>query len=168
MHDPIYDLTTIPEPDRIDVTNEGISAVIWATGFRFDYSWVKANAFDKFGYPKTDRGEASAPGLFFLGMNYLHTRKSGIVYGITGDANHVAARSVVILRRRLEAASRDLVHLELAARSPSKSGSAPADHPRSATRYRERLRTAMPGNPASVCQATPSTSATWGSRAACG
>lgn len=92
MHDPIDDLTTIPEPDRIDVTNEGISAVIWATGFRFDYSWVKANAFDKFGYPKTDRGEASAPGLFFLGMNYLHTRKSGIVYGITGDANHVAAR----------------------------------------------------------------------------
>ena len=92
MHDPIDDLTTIPEPDRIDLTNEGISAVIWAAGFRFDYSWVKANAFDKFGYPKTDRGEASAPGLFFLGMNYLHTRKSGIVYGITDDANHVTAR----------------------------------------------------------------------------
>ncbi len=92
IHDPIKDLNVIPEPNQISPTDEGISTIIWATGFRFDYSWIEANAFDKYGYPNTIRGEASIPGLYFLGMNYLHTRKSGIVYGITDDAKHVAAR----------------------------------------------------------------------------
>lgn len=92
IHAPIEDLTLIPEPNRISLKEEGISTIIWATGFRFDYSWIEANAFDKFGYPDTIRGEASIPGLYFLGMNYLHTRKSGIVYGITNDAKHVATK----------------------------------------------------------------------------
>ena len=92
IHDPIKDLNVIPEPSQISPTDEGISTIIWATGFRFDYSWIEANAFDKYGYPNTIRGEASIPGLYFLGMNYLHTRKSGIVYGITDDAKYVAAR----------------------------------------------------------------------------
>ena len=92
IHNPIKDLSVISEPSRIIPTDEGISTIIWTTGFRFDYSWIEANSFDKFGYPNTNRGEASVPGLYFLGMNYLHTRKSGIVYGITDDAKHVAAR----------------------------------------------------------------------------
>ena len=66
--------------------------MIWATGFRFDYSWIEADVTDAVGYPVTERGKTTAPGLYFLGLNFLHTRKSGIVYGVGADAEHVAAR----------------------------------------------------------------------------
>ena len=40
----------------------------------------------------TARGETAVPGLYFLGLNYLHTRKSGIIYGVGEDARYVAER----------------------------------------------------------------------------
>ena len=85
-------LDSYAEPDHLDLAAEGVLAVIWATGFRFDYSWIHTNVFDDFRYPITRRGETSAPGLYFLGLNYLHSRKSGIIYGVGEDAEHVAAR----------------------------------------------------------------------------
>lgn len=91
-HAPAASLDRFEEPDRLDLAAEGVSAVIWATGFRFDYSWINADVFDDFGYPVTKRGETAAPGLYFLGLNYLHSRKSGIIYGVGEDAEHVAGR----------------------------------------------------------------------------
>lgn len=82
----------VPGPDQIDLHAEGISAIIWATGFKFDYSWVKADVFDGFGYPVTARGETAARGLYFLGLNFLHSRKSGIIYGVGEDAAYAAGR----------------------------------------------------------------------------
>ena len=70
-----------------------------ATGFRFDFSWIAADVFDAFGYPITTRGETRVPGLYFLGLNYLHSRKSGIIYGAGEDAEHVAVQ----IRHYLEA-----------------------------------------------------------------
>lgn len=90
-HAPLADLEQVPEPSTFDLTTAGISSVIWATGFRFDYSWVQADVTDAVGYPVTERGETTAPGLYFLGLNFLHTRKSGIVYGVGADAEHVTA-----------------------------------------------------------------------------
>lgn len=91
-HDPIEDLYSVPEPEQWDLVAEGVTTVIWATGFGFDFSWISADTFDTFGYPTTNRGESRQPGLFFLGLNYLHTRRSGIVHGVGPDALHVAAR----------------------------------------------------------------------------
>lgn len=82
----------VPAPDQIDLRSEGISTIIWATGFKFDFSWVKADVFDGFGYPVTARGETAARGLYFLGLNFLHSRKSGIIYGVGDDAAHVTGR----------------------------------------------------------------------------
>lgn len=98
-HAPATALERYAEPDHLDLAAEGISSVIWATGFRFDYSWIHANIFDDFGYPVTRRGETAAPGLYFLGLNYLHSRKSGIIYGVGEDAEHVAARIRVFLEK---------------------------------------------------------------------
>lgn len=97
-HAPVASLVSYPEPDRLDLATEGITSVIWATGFRFDYTWIDADVFDRFGYPITRRGETGAPGLHFLGLNYLHSRKSGIIYGVGEDAAHVANR----VRHRLD------------------------------------------------------------------
>lgn len=91
-HEPLSDYDRFEEPDRFDLKAEGVSAVVWATGFRFDYSWVGADIFDSYGYPITARGETAAAGLYFLGLNYLHSRKSGIIYGVGEDAAHVAGR----------------------------------------------------------------------------
>ena len=76
----------------LDLAAAGVTTVVWATGFRFDYSCINADVTDGFGYPATARGETAAPRLYFLGLNFLYTRRSGIVYGVGPDAEHVAAR----------------------------------------------------------------------------
>jgi putative flavoprotein involved in K+ transport len=91
-HVPLADLEQVLEPDTLSLANEGISSIIWATGFQFDFSWIEADVTDEVAYPVTDRGETTAAGLYFLGLNFLHTRKSGIVYGVGADAEHVATQ----------------------------------------------------------------------------
>lgn len=91
-HDPLDNLAAVPQPDVLNLKEAGITTVIWATGFGFDFSWIDAGIFDGYGYPVTQRGETAAAGLYFLGLNYLHTRRSGVVYGIGPDAEHIAAR----------------------------------------------------------------------------
>ena len=54
---------------------------VWST-FR---CWIPG------GYPIQQRGVTKFPGLYFLGMNLLHSRKSGILFGVGDDAAHVAA-----------------------------------------------------------------------------
>lgn len=84
-------------PREVILREAGIRTVIWATGFGFDFSWVGFPIFDEFGYPYTQRGVTEVDGLYFLGLNWLHTRKSGIILGAAGDARHVVEH----LRRNL-------------------------------------------------------------------
>ena len=76
-------------PARIDISRENIGTVIWATGFGFDFSWVRFPIFDEFGFPFQTRGVTAIDGLYFLGLKWLHTRKSGIIMGAKEDASHV-------------------------------------------------------------------------------
>ena len=82
-------------PGRLDLGQENVGAVIWATGFSFDFRWVAPAALDSFGYPVTRKGVTAVPGLYFIGLNWLHKRKSGIVYGIREDAEHIARHIVM-------------------------------------------------------------------------
>jgi putative flavoprotein involved in K+ transport len=68
----------------------GITSIIWATGYSFDFSWIKFPIFDEYGYPVQERGITSQPGLYFLGLNWMHQRKSGLFLGVGEDAAHVA------------------------------------------------------------------------------
>jgi len=83
---------------ELDLNVEGISTVIWATGYTFDYSLVKLPMTDADGYPIQQRGVTDYPGLYFLGMPWLHSRRSGILFGVGDDAayvaNHIAAREL--------------------------------------------------------------------------
>jgi putative flavoprotein involved in K+ transport len=74
----------------LDLAEAGIRTVIWSTGFRSDWSWVDAPAFDGTGYPVNVRGVTSVPGLYVLGLPWLHTWGSGRFAGIARDAEHVA------------------------------------------------------------------------------
>jgi len=81
----------------LDLKACGISTVIWATGYTFDYSLVKLPVVDADGYPIQKRGVTRFDGLYFLGMPWLHNRKSGILFGVGDDAaylaENIAARS---------------------------------------------------------------------------
>ena len=79
---------------ELDLKSAGITSVIWATGFKFDFSLVKLPAFDEDGYPVQQRGVTAYPGLYFIGLPFLHTRNSGLLFGVGADAAHVASAIV--------------------------------------------------------------------------
>lgn len=74
----------------LDLEAERVNTVIWATGYRADWSWVRLPAFDGTGYPTHHRGVTTVPGLYVLGLPWLHTWGSGRFAGLTRDAEHVA------------------------------------------------------------------------------
>ncbi|MCJ7659597.1 MAG: NAD(P)-binding domain-containing protein [Anaerolineales bacterium] len=75
---------------ELELEAAGITSVVWATGYKFDFGIVKLPAFDADGYPLQQRGVTEFPGLYFIGLPFLHTFKSGILAGVGDDAAHVA------------------------------------------------------------------------------
>ncbi len=69
-----------------------VSAVIWATGYRPDYSWIKLPIFDADGRLRHRRGVTDAPGLYFLGLTWQHTRGSALIGWVKDDAEFIAGR----------------------------------------------------------------------------
>lgn len=74
----------------LDLAEEGISAVIWATGYVSDYSWLDVDAFDEQGKPSHQRGVSSEPGVYFLGLPWQSRRGSSFIWGVWHDAKYVA------------------------------------------------------------------------------
>lgn len=83
---------------ELDLKISGISTIIWAIGYSFDFSFVKLPVVDSDGYPIQKRGVTNYDGLYFLGMPWLHSRRSGILFGVGDDAayiaQHIAARNI--------------------------------------------------------------------------
>src|SRR6266699_1897142 len=69
-----------------DGTELEVETVIWATGFRSDYSWIHAPVLDPQGTPVHRRGVTSSPGLFFLGMKNQYSRGSSLIGWVRHDA----------------------------------------------------------------------------------
>lgn len=68
-----------------------ISSIIWATGYKFNFSLVKLPVFDEDGYPVQKRGVTEYPGLYFIGLPFLHTLKSGLIFGVSDDAAYIVS-----------------------------------------------------------------------------
>jgi putative flavoprotein involved in K+ transport len=73
-----------------DGTQLDVGAVIWATGFRADHSWVDVPVFDDAGRLLHRRGVTDSPGLYFLGLTWQHTRGSALLGWVKDDAEHIA------------------------------------------------------------------------------
>lgn len=67
------------------------AAVVWATGFRPDFGWIEAPVLSARGIPVHRRGVTSAPGLYFLGLSWLHTRGSALIGWVGRDAEYLAS-----------------------------------------------------------------------------
>lgn len=76
-------------PVAVDLDAEGISSVVWATGYTTDFSIVDAPIFDDTGYPMYRRGVTQAAGLYFVGLHWLHSQGSSLLGGVGADAEYV-------------------------------------------------------------------------------
>lgn len=77
---------------ELDLAARGIQTVIWAMGYAWDFGWVRFPVLDDDGYPLQTRGVTECPGLYFLGLHWLHTRKSALLLGVGDDAAFLAER----------------------------------------------------------------------------
>jgi putative flavoprotein involved in K+ transport len=78
------------DPTELELGREGVTTVLWAGGFRPAFSWIDLPIFDELGFPLASRGVSDVPGLGFVGLPWLHTRKSPLLLGVGDDAGHVA------------------------------------------------------------------------------
>ena len=89
----------LPNPPirSLDLGASGITTVIWCTGFRGDFGWVQLPGvlFDR-GQPVHEDGVAAVPGIYFAGLDFASTRKSGTILAIAEEAHrlveHIAHR----------------------------------------------------------------------------
>ncbi|QYM74650.1 NAD(P)/FAD-dependent oxidoreductase [Leucobacter luti] len=75
---------------ELDLAAAGINSIVWATGYRADYSWLKVAAFDAFGRPVHQRGVSPEPGVYFLGLPWQSRRGSSFIWGVWHDAKYLA------------------------------------------------------------------------------
>jgi len=81
MTDPILEL---------DFAAAGITSIVWAVGFAFDYDWLQVDSFDELGRPRHQRGVAVEPGVYFLGLPWQSRRGSSFLWGVWHDAKYLA------------------------------------------------------------------------------
>ena len=87
-----YAPTEVGASPRLSLTlGRDVRTVIWATGFRPDYSWLHVPVFDRKGELMHDRGIVDAPGLYVLGLPYLRRRKSSFMHGAEDDVRELGA-----------------------------------------------------------------------------
>jgi putative flavoprotein involved in K+ transport len=75
---------------QLDLEEAGVGSVIWATGFKGDFSWIHLPILDGEENPIHKRGVSEETGLYFIGFPWLNSRKSGTIYGIEEDAGFIA------------------------------------------------------------------------------
>ena len=81
---------------------EDVRTVLWATGFRPDFSWLDLPIFDRKGDLKHDRGVADVPGVYVVGLPYLRRRKSSFIHGAEDDARELTAHLTDYLDRTIK------------------------------------------------------------------
>ena len=76
-------------PKFISFDSSKISTIIWATGFRFNFDWVKLDVTEENGHPIQERGITNFKGLYFMGLQWMHSSKSAQFIGVNEDAEYV-------------------------------------------------------------------------------
>ena len=74
----------------LNLATAGISTVLWATGYKFDFSWIDADTFNERGAPVHQRGVSRQRGLYFVGLPWQTRRGSSFIWGVWHDAKFIA------------------------------------------------------------------------------
>jgi putative flavoprotein involved in K+ transport len=100
--------TSLPEPQNFDPTrvanfsllqlkSKDIKTIIWATGYRPDYSWLQLPVFNRKGQLMHSGGVVNSPGVYVLGLPFLRRRNSSFIHGVADDACELALHLVEYL-----------------------------------------------------------------------
>jgi putative flavoprotein involved in K+ transport len=73
-----------------DGTESDADAIVWATGYQPDYSWIKLPVVDAGGRARHRRGVTDRAGLYFLGLTWQHTRGSALLGFVADDARYIS------------------------------------------------------------------------------
>jgi putative flavoprotein involved in K+ transport len=104
-----FEPTRAPESSRvrIDLGSGEIRTILWATGFRPDYSWLHVPVVDAKGNVRHDGGVVvDSPGMVVLGLPVLRRRRSSFINGAEGDARALVDHLAGYLERQARPASR--------------------------------------------------------------
>jgi putative flavoprotein involved in K+ transport len=82
----------VPEVTELDLRAEGISTVVWTTGYAPDYGWLELPVLNELGVPRHERGVTEVPGLTFIGLLWQHDQGSANLVGVARDADYLASR----------------------------------------------------------------------------
>ncbi len=90
-------------PLLMNLESGKVKTIIWATGFRPDYSWLDVPVFDRKGRIRHDGGVVDSPGMYVMGLVFLRRRKSSLIDGAAADARDLSAHLAAYLdgRRQL-------------------------------------------------------------------
>jgi putative flavoprotein involved in K+ transport len=80
----------VPEIEELDLAAEGVSTVLWTSGYAMDFGWIDLPIVDEMGFPKTSRGVSEVPGLAFIGSLWQFNLASANLVGVALDARHLA------------------------------------------------------------------------------
>jgi putative flavoprotein involved in K+ transport len=80
----------VEEISELNLLDAAIETIIWATGFSFDFNWIHFPVVDPMGCPVQWRGISRCPGLYFIGLPFLHTGISSLIAGAGADAAFIA------------------------------------------------------------------------------
>ena len=87
------------EPMTLDLNDGSIKTILWATGFRPDYSWLHVDVVDHKGRVRHDGGVTASPGMYLIGMPFLRRRKSSFIHGAGDDAAELTEHLANYLNR---------------------------------------------------------------------
>jgi putative flavoprotein involved in K+ transport len=93
-------VTRVGQPRLLlDLAKDPIATIVWATGFRPDYSCLRVpGALDAKGRLRHDGGIVAAAGVYALGLNFMRRRKSSYIHGAEADVRDLSAHLVRHLR----------------------------------------------------------------------
>jgi putative flavoprotein involved in K+ transport len=90
-------------PLGLDLRRGEIETIIWATGFRPDYSWLDVPILDRKGRVRHDGGVTESPGMYLMGMPFLRRRKSTLIDGAGDDARDLSTHLAAYLDSQVSA-----------------------------------------------------------------
>ena len=98
-----FEPTVVSEPPTLglDLASGAIQTIIWATGFRPDYSWLDGQVLDGKGMGRHDGGVVDSPGMYLIGAPFLRRRKSSFIDGARDDAQELIVELADFLDRQV-------------------------------------------------------------------
>jgi putative flavoprotein involved in K+ transport len=84
-------------PLWLDLNRGEIRTIVWATGYRPDYSWLDVPVLDRKGRIRHDGGVVDSPGMYLMGVQFMRRRKSALIDGAGDDARDLSAHIACFL-----------------------------------------------------------------------